>query len=92
MVRQVMPEAILIEPGRNTWFTGGNNIGIQKATGNYVLILQPGYRVPKRHTANHDGLFADTSQSGCDYLPDALSRWRATKYGINLIPVILICF
>ncbi|MEP6984952.1 MAG: glycosyltransferase family 2 protein, partial [Chloroflexota bacterium] len=41
MVRQVMPEAILIEPGHNTWFTGGNNIGIQKATGDYVLILNP---------------------------------------------------
>ncbi|MBA3871142.1 MAG: glycosyltransferase family 2 protein [Anaerolineae bacterium] len=41
MVRQVMPEAILVEPGCNTWFTGGNNIGIQKATGDYVLILNP---------------------------------------------------
>lgn len=41
MVRNVMPEAILIEPGHNTWFTGGNNIGIQKASGEYVLILNP---------------------------------------------------
>lgn len=41
MVRQVMPEAVLIEPGRNTWFTGGNNLGVQRATGDYVLILNP---------------------------------------------------
>lgn len=41
MVREVMPEAILIEPGRNTWFTGGNNLGLQKASGEVVLILNP---------------------------------------------------
>jgi hypothetical protein len=41
MVREVMPEAILIEPGRNTWFTGGNNIGLKKASGDYSLILNP---------------------------------------------------
>lgn len=41
MVRRVMPEAILIEPGHNTWFTGGNNIGLQRASGDYVLILNP---------------------------------------------------
>jgi len=41
MVRQVMPEARLIEPGHNTWFTGGNNLGIQQAAGEYVLILNP---------------------------------------------------
>ena len=41
MVRQTAPEAILIEPGYNTWFTGGNNLGIQAATGDYVFILNP---------------------------------------------------
>ncbi len=41
MVRQQMPAAVLIEPGRNTWFTGGNNLGIKAATGEYVLILNP---------------------------------------------------
>jgi N-acetylglucosaminyl-diphospho-decaprenol L-rhamnosyltransferase len=41
MVRQVMPEARLIEPGHNTWFTGGNNIGLEHASGEYVLILNP---------------------------------------------------
>lgn len=39
MIRAVMPEAILIEPGRNTWFSGGNNIGIFRAVGSYTWIL-----------------------------------------------------
>jgi GT2 family glycosyltransferase len=41
MVRSVMPEARLIEPGHNTWFTGGNNLGLQQAVADYVLILNP---------------------------------------------------
>jgi hypothetical protein len=31
----------LVEPGRNTWFTGGNNLGLKRATGDYVLVLNP---------------------------------------------------
>lgn len=41
MVRQVMPQAVLVEPGYNSWFTGGNNIGVQASSGKYVLILNP---------------------------------------------------
>jgi hypothetical protein len=41
MAREVMPEAVVIEPGYNTWFTGGNNLGMRAATGDYVLILNP---------------------------------------------------
>lgn len=41
MVREVMPEAQVIEPGRNTWFSGGNNLGLQRAAAHYVLILNP---------------------------------------------------
>lgn len=41
MVREVMPDAKVIEPGRNTWFTGGNNIGVQQAAGGVVHILNP---------------------------------------------------
>jgi len=41
MIRQEMPEAILIEPGRNTWFSGGNNLGVQYATAEYILVLNP---------------------------------------------------
>ncbi len=39
MAREVMPDAIVIEPGRNTWFSGGNNLGFQRATGDYSYIL-----------------------------------------------------
>ncbi|MBN2471808.1 MAG: glycosyltransferase family 2 protein [Anaerolineae bacterium] len=41
MVREVMPDAVLIEPGYNSWFTGGNNIGVKASSGQYILILNP---------------------------------------------------
>lgn len=41
MVRDEMPSATFIDPGKNTWFTGGNNLGVSKAIGDYVLILNP---------------------------------------------------
>jgi GT2 family glycosyltransferase len=41
MVREQFPAVKLIEPGHNTWFTGGNNLGIQAALGKYILILNP---------------------------------------------------
>src|SRR5215204_3799298 len=31
----------LIEPGRNTWFSGGNNIGVEAAASEIVLLLNP---------------------------------------------------
>ncbi len=45
MVRQVMPEAVLIEPGRNTWFSGGNNLGFQQAHGDFTYILNADTRL-----------------------------------------------
>jgi GT2 family glycosyltransferase len=36
----------LIEPGHNTWFSGGNNLGVAAATGDYVLILNPDTQFP----------------------------------------------
>lgn len=41
MVRETMPDAILIEPDANTWFTGGNNLGVSRASGDPILILNP---------------------------------------------------
>lgn len=41
MIREYAPDVTLIEPGYNSWFTGGNNIGIQAATGDFVWILNP---------------------------------------------------
>lgn len=41
MVRECAPEAALIEPGRNTWFSGGNRLGLDAAQAPYTLILNP---------------------------------------------------
>ncbi|MEZ4671219.1 MAG: glycosyltransferase [Anaerolineae bacterium] len=45
MVREVMPEAHLIEPGRNTWFSGGNNLGFQQVQGDFIYILNADTRL-----------------------------------------------
>ncbi|MGJ3241038.1 MAG: glycosyltransferase family 2 protein [Anaerolineae bacterium] len=41
MVRAHAPQVTLIEPGYNSWFTGGNNIGTRSANGDFVWILNP---------------------------------------------------
>lgn len=41
MVQERFPSARLIEPGENRWFSGGNNLGIRAAQGDYVHILNP---------------------------------------------------
>ena len=45
MVRAEFPDVKLIAPGRNTWFTGGNNLGLEAASGEYTLILNPDTRI-----------------------------------------------
>ena len=39
MVRGEFPQVVLVEPGVNTWFTGGNNLGVSHAQGEFVLLL-----------------------------------------------------
>ncbi|HVU10477.1 MAG TPA: glycosyltransferase family 2 protein [Phototrophicaceae bacterium] len=39
MVRGEFPRVRLIEPGVNTWFTGGNNLGVRHAGGAFALLL-----------------------------------------------------
>src|SRR5512138_2704841 len=41
MVRASFPGVKLIESGANLWFTGGNNLGMRAAQGDYVWILNP---------------------------------------------------
>lgn len=41
MVREYAPDVTLIEPGYNSWFTGGNNIGVRASSGDFVWILNP---------------------------------------------------
>jgi GT2 family glycosyltransferase len=41
MVQTEFPEVALIAPETNTWFCGGNNLGIAAARGEYALLLNP---------------------------------------------------
>lgn len=46
MVAQDFPQVMLLKQSTNTWFCGGNNIGIRQATSDYVLLLNPDTTVP----------------------------------------------
>ncbi len=41
MVRAEFPHITLIESSTNLWYSGGNNLGMRAAQGDYVLILNP---------------------------------------------------
>lgn len=41
MVKSEFPEHVLIESGSNLGYAGGNNLGIHKAQGAYVMIMNP---------------------------------------------------
>lgn len=41
MVCTEFPDVRLLAQSENTWFCGGNNIGIEASTGDYVLLLNP---------------------------------------------------
>jgi N-acetylglucosaminyl-diphospho-decaprenol L-rhamnosyltransferase len=41
MVRERFPAVSVIEAGANRWFSGGNNLGLRAAHGEYTLILNP---------------------------------------------------
>ncbi len=41
MVETEFPRVVLLAPGKNLWFCGGNNLGIAAARAPYVLLLNP---------------------------------------------------
>ncbi|HLV43845.1 MAG TPA: glycosyltransferase family 2 protein [Aggregatilineales bacterium] len=41
MLREAFPWVRLVEPGENTGFTRGNNIGMRASTGRWLLLLNP---------------------------------------------------
>lgn len=47
MVRKKFPEVILICNSDNTGYVGGNNLGVQNASGKYILILNNDIEVDK---------------------------------------------
>ena len=60
MVRASFPAVILLEPGENTGFARGNNLGITRARGDAVLLLNPDTELTAGALAAlHRALFAD---------------------------------
>ncbi len=60
MVRASFPAVILLEPGENTGFARGNNLGITRARGDAVLLLNPDTELTAGAlTALHRALDAD---------------------------------
>lgn len=60
MVRREFPWVISLEPGENTGFARGNNLGIRRAQGAAVLLLNPDTEAtPGALRALHDALIAD---------------------------------
>ncbi len=51
MVRSRYPQVIVVEPGENTGFSRGNNIGIARASSDYIFLLNP-------DTVLHNGCLA----------------------------------
>lgn len=47
MVRDLFPEVVLVENKENFGFSKGNNIGVKKAKGEYLCILNPDTVVPE---------------------------------------------
>lgn len=56
-VRSQYPQAVLIEPGRNTGYAAGNNLGFGEATGELLLTLNPDTEV-----------LPDTLERACEIL------------------------
>ncbi len=41
MIESEFPDVVLLAPGQNLWFCGGNNLGIAAARAPFVLLLNP---------------------------------------------------
>lgn len=62
MVRREFPRVIVLEPGENTGFAHGNNLGIKRARGDAVLLLNPDTELtPGALPALRDALRADAA-------------------------------
>lgn len=59
MVHAAFPEVTLLEPGENTGFARGNNLGIGRARGDAILLLNPDTELTTGALAAlHDALYA----------------------------------
>jgi len=66
LVREHFPTVTLLAQDHNTWFCGGNNIGLDAATAPYVLLLNPD-TVVSRDALGHLCAFMDAhpTYAGC---------------------------
>lgn len=61
MVSREFPDVVLLAPGRNLWFCGGNNLGIAVSHGEYVLLLNPD-TIPTPEALRNMVTFLDTHE------------------------------
>jgi hypothetical protein len=64
MVRERFPSVKVIESGANLWFTGGNNLGIRAAQGDYVWILNPDTTIQPNAAQNMVGYLDAHPEAG----------------------------
>ena len=77
MVRERFPAVQVIESGANLWFTGGNNLGMRAAQGDYVWILNPDTTIHP-HAAQTMIAYLDAHpDSGRGHVAHDLSGWHA---------------
>ncbi len=81
MLRARFPHTRLIEPGRNTGYSEGNNIALRAAQGEYVLVLNPDTEVhPSALTRLLNRLSQDT---GCG----AVTARQVWTDGQTVLPI-----
>ena len=65
MLRAEFPLVRLVEPGVNTWFTGGNNLGVRQAEGEYILLLNSDTLVIPKGAPRPQGLVFLSEVAAC---------------------------
>ncbi len=74
MVKKEFPQVILIDNKKNVGFAAGNNPGIKRASGRYVLLLNTDTEVPKNTLATMIRFMDENTQVGAStcklLLPD----------------------
>lgn len=83
MIRQEFPEVILIENKKNLGFAAGNNPGIRKSRGRYVLLLNTDTEVPRETLRRMIAFMDATPQAGAStckvMLPDGTLDWACHR-------------
>jgi GT2 family glycosyltransferase len=73
------PSILLIKNGVNTGFAKGNNAGIEKATGDIILLLNSDTILQEDSISKSADYLLHTRAPGA-WLPDDLSRWKSSVF------------